>query len=55
VSDNASDAEISITYHHLVQMWHSDRVTGLAPEIQALADKTMKEINAAYEMLKPRA
>jgi hypothetical protein len=52
VSDVASDAEITAAYRHLAQLYHPDRVTGLAPEFQVLADKRMKEINAAYEVLK---
>jgi DnaJ-class molecular chaperone len=36
-------------------MYHPDKVVGLAPEFQALADKRMKEINAAYEVLKSRS
>jgi hypothetical protein len=51
---NASAAEISAAYRHLAQMYHPDKVVGLAPEFQVLADKRMKEINAAYELLKER-
>jgi DnaJ-class molecular chaperone len=36
-------------------MYHPDKVAGMAPEFQALADTKMKEINAAYEVLAPRA
>jgi DnaJ-class molecular chaperone len=49
---NASPGEISAAYRHLAQMYHPDKVAGLAPEFQILADKRMKEINAAYEALK---
>jgi curved DNA-binding protein CbpA len=35
-------------------MYHPDKVAGLAPEFQVLAEKRMKEINAAYELLKER-
>jgi hypothetical protein len=51
---NASTGEISAAYRHLAQMYHPDKVAGLAPEFQMLADKRMKEINAAYEALKQR-
>jgi hypothetical protein len=54
VGDNASDAEISTAYRRLAQMYHPDKVAGLAPEFQALADNRMKEINAAYEALKQK-
>ena len=51
----ASDTEISAAYHRLARLYHPDKVSGLAAELQALADERMKEINAAYEILKPRA
>jgi hypothetical protein len=54
VGENATDMEVSAAYHRLAQMYHPDKVSGLAPEFQALADRRMKEINAAYEALKPR-
>jgi DnaJ-like protein len=49
---SASPDEISAAYRRLAQMYHPDKVAGLAPEFQVLADKRMKEINAAYEALK---
>jgi DnaJ-class molecular chaperone len=49
---SASAAEITATYRHLAQMYHPDKVAGLAPEFQVLADKRMKEINAAHDLLK---
>jgi hypothetical protein len=51
----ASADEISAAYRHLAQMYHPDKVVGLAPEFQTLADTRMKEINAAYEILAPRS
>jgi hypothetical protein len=51
---SASSTEISAAYRHLAQMYHPDKVAGLAPEFQILADKRMKEINAAHEALKQR-
>jgi hypothetical protein len=47
----ASPVEISAAYHRLAQMYHPDKVAGLAPEFQALADLRMKEINAAHQLL----
>ncbi|HWB86774.1 MAG TPA: DUF4236 domain-containing protein [Bryobacteraceae bacterium] len=49
---DASLADISAAYRHLAQMYHPDKVAGLAPEFRLLADNRMKEINAAYEALK---
>lgn len=54
VSDGASFTDVSIAYRRLTQLYHPDKVSGLAPEFQALADKRMKEINAAYEILKQK-
>ena len=51
---NASDDEITAAYHRLVQMYHPDRVTNLAPEFRDLAENRMKEINRAHEQLKRR-
>lgn len=51
---DASPAEISAAYRSLAQMYHPDKVAALAPEFQALAEMRMKEINAAYELLKGR-
>jgi DnaJ-domain-containing protein 1 len=48
----ASDAEISAAYRHLAQIYHPEKVAGLAPEFQALAERKMRGINAAYELLK---
>jgi hypothetical protein len=52
VSSNASAEEISAAYRSLAQLYHPDKVSGLAPEFQTIATERMKEINAAYETLK---
>ena len=49
---DASATDISLAYRRLAQMYHPDKVTGLAPEFQTLANRRMREINAAYELLK---
>jgi hypothetical protein len=45
--DNISDA-----YRRLAQMYHPDKVVGLAPEFHEIAERRMKEINAAYQVLR---
>jgi hypothetical protein len=55
LNPNASSGEVASAYRHLAQMYHPDKVAGLAPEFQALADRRMKEINAAYEAVKQRS
>jgi hypothetical protein len=52
VGNGASSDEIGASYRRLAQMYHPDKVAGLAPEFQVLADRRMKEINAAHELLK---
>lgn len=52
VRRTATDGEITGAYRKLVQMYHPDKVEGLAPEYREIADKRMKAINAAYEQVK---
>jgi hypothetical protein len=54
VTPNASEAEITAAYRKMAQMYHPDKVAGLAPEFREIANRRMKEINAAYEELKRR-
>jgi hypothetical protein len=54
VESHATESEISAAYRQLAQMYHPDKVAGLAPEFQALAEARMKEINAAHEVLAAR-
>jgi len=54
VGEGASSDEISTAYRQLAKMYLPDRVAGLAPEFQIIAESRMKEINAAHELLKRR-
>jgi hypothetical protein len=54
LSDTASWEEVNCAYRRMVQLYHPDKVAGLAPEFQEIAERRMKEINAAYETLKSR-
>lgn len=47
-----SPEKIAEAYRHLAQMYHPDKVAGLGPELRTLAEERMKEINAAYQLLK---
>lgn len=49
--ENASDADIDRAYRKLMSQYHPDRVTGAAPEIQKLAEKKSRELNAAYDRI----
>lgn len=51
VSSTATADQIKDAYHRMVQMYHPDKVAGLAPEFTEIAENRMKEINAAYHEL----
>ena len=51
VRPNANRVEIERVYRKLMGQYHPDRVTGAAPEIQRLAEKKAREINAAYDRI----
>jgi DnaJ-domain-containing protein 1 len=48
---NASIDEITEAYHRTAKMYHPDKVASLAPEFRELAERRMKMINAAYQIL----
>jgi len=48
----ATDAAIKSTYRQLVKVNHPDKVAHLGKEFRVLAEKKMKEINAAYHRIK---
>lgn len=52
VTPGAAPAEITAAFHRMAQMYHPDKVAGLAAEFRELAEQRMKEINAAYERIK---
>ena len=49
---SANEQEIEAAYKNLMKQYHPDRVHGLGEELQEVAQKKAKEINAAYEALK---
>lgn len=48
--DSSSD-QIKAAYHKMAQQYHPDKVASLGPEFRELAERRMKEINAAYHLL----
>jgi hypothetical protein len=54
-SDSFTAEELKRRYRQLVMKYHPDRLSGFseAPEFVELANRKMREINAAYEELKP--
>ena len=51
VGPDASQDEILTAYRKMARQYHPDRVEGLGPEFKELAERRMKEINAAYAEL----
>lgn len=51
VPTNAGPDAIRTAYLDLVRQYHPDRVASLGPELRAVAEARMREINAAYEAL----
>lgn len=52
VPRTASQDEIRAAYRRLIMQYHPDRVSGMGPEIIAMAEKRTREINEAYAELK---
>jgi DnaJ-domain-containing protein 1 len=48
----ATQDEITAAYRKLAQLYHPDKVAGLAPEYKEIAERKMKSINEAYRRLK---
>ena len=51
VNLDASKDEVTSAYKKLAHQYHPDKVEGLGPEFKELAEKRMREINAAYKEL----
>lgn len=49
VSDDATNEEIRAAYLSLVKKYHPDKYTD--PDLKALANEKLKEINEAYDQL----
>jgi hypothetical protein len=51
VAPGASQDEVRAAYRRLARQYHPDTVQGSAPEFVDVAERRMREINAAYETL----
>ena len=52
VVEAAGAEEISAAYRKLAQTHHPDKVANLKPEVREYSEQRMKEINAAYALLR---
>jgi curved DNA-binding protein CbpA len=52
VAIDADDATLQEAYRRKAQQYHPDKVSHLGPEFRELAEKRMREINAAYDLLR---
>ena len=43
--------EVKKAYTNTVQLYHPDKVAGMGPELQEVAESKMKALNAAYSLL----
>jgi len=44
-------SEVKKAYTKTVQLYHPDKVAGMGPELQDVAEAKMKALNAAYSLL----
>ena len=54
IDSSATDEEVRRAYRKMAMKYHPDRVAGMSEEMQRNAAEQMKEINAAYELIKER-
>ena len=50
----ASEGKINAAYREMARMYHPDKVANQSPQVREYAEQRMKEINAAYTLLKLR-
>ncbi len=50
----ASEGETNAAYREMARMYHPDKVANQSPQVREYAEQRMKEINAAYTLLKRR-
>ena len=54
VDPSADDETIRRAWQRLVSQYHPDKLEGAAPELRAQADKKLREINRAYDLIQQR-
>ena len=51
IDKSANKKELVFAYRKMVNMYHPDKIAGLAPEYREIAERKMKIINSAYKSL----
>jgi hypothetical protein len=54
LSPEATMKQITRAYHRLAHLYHPDKTVGQSDDARVLAEQRMKELNAAYELLRSR-
>lgn len=49
IAETASNSEITAAYKKMMSQYHPDKVATLGQELQLLAERKSKQINAAYD------
>lgn len=52
VSRTSTREEVTRAYRRLAQLYHPDRLSGLPDDVRAEAERRMKELNAAYDVVR---
>ncbi len=52
VDGKSTVEQVNAAHRQKAQLYHPDKVVGLGPELQKLADERMKAVNAAHNILK---
>ena len=54
VDPSADDETVRRAWQRLVSQYHPDKLEGAAPELRSQADKKLREINRAYDLIQQR-
>jgi DnaJ-domain-containing protein 1 len=54
VDPSADDDTVRRAWQRLVSQYHPDKLEGVAPELRAQADRKLREINRAYDLIQQR-
>ena len=52
LDEEATDAEIDLAYRRLMNQYHPDKLSGVAPELRHQAEAKARELNGAYDRIR---